>query len=465
MNQISLYDNECFSSKIEAEGQYDDITKLSNKTVKDLLQEYPGLLIFPQSLGECKDGIDELEVIHLSGERSKFLDCKLATGNLMGFVGCGDTKLSITSRFTKNEDFDNDYFLHYMLQKVFCLNIFDLDFSTKNDGEFDLLLYIFPSLLKKACAQGLVRQYQTYKNNDANVKGTIDATRHIQNNIPFNGRIAYKNRSYSTDNPLTELVRHTIEFIKTKAFGKDILSSDWETIEYVRVIQENTPLYSKNALQKVISQNLRPFVHPYYTEYKALQMLCLQILRYEKLSYAQSDNDVHGILFDGAWLWENFLATILTQKSLGFTHADNKQKTNGIQVYKGNPRYPDFYKGKQKNSNALIDKIDENNFILDAKYKRLYKEDSDENDVLKAKFSRDDLHQIITYMYLLPARKGAFIYPLDKEYEKTESEPKALYGYGGEVWTIGVEIPQHRESFKDFSVIMEENVKKLVAIF
>ena len=204
---VYLKDNNCgVSNVLENEMQYDDISHIANKTIEELLEENPNLLIFPQSLGINKDKIEELEILHLSGSKDNLKECKIKTGNLMGFIGYGNTQISITSRFAKNNDTKNDYFLHYLLQKVLCLNIFDLKYSAASFGEFDLLLYMFPALLKKAFAQGLVRKYKTFKNNDANIKGIVDVTRHIQNNIPFNGRVAYNNRNYTTDNSMTELI-------------------------------------------------------------------------------------------------------------------------------------------------------------------------------------------------------------------------------------------------------------------
>ena len=391
-----------------------------------------------------KDKIEELEILHLTGSKDNLKDCKIKTGNLMGFIGYGDTQISITSRFAKNNDTKDDFFLHYLLQKVLCLNIFDLKYSAATFGEFDLLLYMFPALLKKACAQGLVRRYKTFHNNDSNIKGVVDVTRHIQNNIPFNGQIAYKNRDYTTDNSITELIRHTIELIKTKPNGNFVLTADYELIECVRLIQENTPSYSKNDLSKVVAQNLNQFVHPFYTEYIPLQKLCLQILRFEKMNYAQNNNEAYGVIFDGAWLWEEFLATVLTGKGLDFTHPGNKTRTDGIQVYTGNPRYPDFYRGKQTTPENM-----EGNFVLDAKYKHL--DVIRNNDILDGSFSRDDLHQLITYMHILPSRSGALIYPFDKAFSgDTRSKKRTIKGYGGDVWTIGVPIPQDCTSLKVF---------------
>lgn len=116
-----------------------------------------------------------------------------------------------------------------MLQKVFSINLFDYKYSSGSNGELDLLMFSFSLLLKKALAQGLYKQYQIFKRNDENIKGMIDVSRHINQNIPFNGKISYKSRERTFDNFLTQLIRHTIEYIKTKPFGKLILNCDLET--------------------------------------------------------------------------------------------------------------------------------------------------------------------------------------------------------------------------------------------
>lgn len=67
--------------------------------------------------------------------------------------------------------------------------------------------------MKNAISQGVYRQYITHKYNDANVRGVIDVSRHIKYNEPFNGSVAYTTREYSYDNHITQLIRHTIEFI------------------------------------------------------------------------------------------------------------------------------------------------------------------------------------------------------------------------------------------------------------
>ena len=123
---------------------------------------------------------------------------------------------------------------------------------------------MFPSCLQKALRQGIYRDYQSYKRNDAKIKGTLDIGRHIKTNIPSNGNISYLTREYSTDNNMTQLIRHTIEFIKTQKYGLSILNINHETTENVKTILNHTPSYDKNNRRHIINKNLRQKIHPYY---------------------------------------------------------------------------------------------------------------------------------------------------------------------------------------------------------
>ena len=81
---------------------------------------------------------------------------------------------------------------------------------------FSLLLFLFPRYLKDALRKGLFKTYIRSQYNDNHVAGSMDIPRHISKNTPFVGNVAYSQREYSYDNALTELVRHTIEFIQRK---------------------------------------------------------------------------------------------------------------------------------------------------------------------------------------------------------------------------------------------------------
>lgn len=218
----------------------------------------------------------------------------------MGFVGVNGTQLKITSRFSQDDD--NDFFMHYMLQKVFSINLFDLKYSSGNNGELDLLMFSFPLLLKKALAQGLFKIYKTFKRHDSNVKGVIDINRHIRFNYPFNGNVAYNSRERTFDNSITQLIRHTIEYIKSKPYGKDILNCDLETKECVSEILESTSSYNVHEREKIISENLKPVNHPYFTAYKLLQKLFFILLIILCFSFTSCIDYVQSITYkDGKY--------------------------------------------------------------------------------------------------------------------------------------------------------------------
>ena len=251
------------------------------------------------------------------------------------------------------------------------------------------------------------------------------------------GKIAYTTREHSYNNNLTQLVRHTIEHIKTHPFGSGVLTNDSEVRDIVsKFIFVTDKTFSKNSRQKIISANLKPVSHPYFTEYGALQKICLKILRHDKITFGKEKDKVYGLLFDGAWLWEEYLNKVL--KDCGFEHPKNKTSSGAIFLFSDSrsyKRYPDFWK---------------ENFILDAKYKNFTEP-----------LDRNDLSQIISYMYVKQAKIGGFIYPT-KNYSSECKNIGLLNGYSGfvKIWTIP--IPSTSDTFSDFIKTMNENEQELI---
>ena len=408
------------------------LKKLAEPTISELsLEDNPNLLVFPQNLDVYGDKIGDAHIFEMKG-------LGIVTGNIMGFIGCGNTKVCISSRFAQGGE---DYFLHYMLEKVFAINLFDLQFNSDEESIFDFLLYLFPSFLKRAIQQGVYREYQTHLYNDANVKGRVDVSRHIRQNIPFTGNIAYTTREYAYDNHLTQLIRHTIEYISRHRFAGNRLHNDEDTTEAVKRICQVTASYNRNERQKVINQNLRPISHPYYGEYRPLQQLCLQILRQEEIKYGRDDDEIYGIIFDGAWLWEEYLNTFL--KELGFTHPRNKTDNVGKKMFSVPKRVlmqPDFF-------------ID-GNIVLDAKYKG--------HDSLFDAKQREDRFQLLAYMHVFNVMKSGLIVPVPSKGERfTKGE---IAGRGGEMYLIEMAVDKDVVDFNSYRQYMESIEKKTVEL-
>ncbi len=422
-----------------------NLQQIAGRRISDLMSVAGNeLWLFPREKDRYGDKIEKETIFTLD-------DNRLTTGNIMGFIGCGGTEITIHSRFSTN--YEDDYFMQYLLQKVFAINIFDLNHSRSNESALDMAVLMFPYFLQKALLQGLYREYRRIEYNDDRVRGSIDFNRHIKLNYPFrNGKVAYTTKEYRYDNSITQLVRHTIEYIKSLKSSSYILFANEDIKAYVQTIIDATPSYRKGDLAKVMAQNVRPKIHPYYSEYRPLQRLCLQILRHERISYGQNSERIHGVLFDGAWLWEEYLGIIM--KKAHFVHSKNKERQGGLPVYINRARgkiYPDYI-------HPLV--------VADAKYKRYYRQ---VEDAVELGIPREDLYQMISYLHLTDRNIGILICPRD-DFEVVlplgEVEPNtnwnlmyhrfgSLEGRGGEIHVISINIPQYCPDYKAFYARMK----------
>ena len=350
--------------------------KIADKTLDQLEKE--GIFVFPEIIRNSEDITSDQMI--LRSENDSYW-----TSNVMGFLGCGDNRLIIQSRFC--QDSGEDFFFQYLLDRVLDYpNIVDLHSDADpNNRLYNYLLFLFPYYLKKAMRKGLYKEYIRRQYNDENVKGTIDIVRHIEKNTPFVGKIAYSQREFSYDNPLVELIRHTIEFIKHKPYGMILLSKAKE--EVIQVI-DATPSYEPYDRRKVIELNKKNTIrHAYFREYRALQRLCLLILQHQKHQIGKGSKQIYGILFDGAWLWEEYINTLIKDF---FYHPMNKAGKGEQKLFANvrSPIYPDF-----------ISRDTRNRIIADAKYKRF------------GNIKSNDYLQVLAYMYRFDAKKGFYLYP------------------------------------------------------
>ena len=90
-----------------------------------------------------------------------------------------------------------------------------------------------------------------------------------------------------------------------------------------------------------------------------------------------------------------------------------------------------------KNSRRLFPDFYRENFILDAKYKHLNKG-----------VGRDDLYQVVTYMYCKKAPYGGYVYPIEQKQATTSYK---LNGYGGKIIVFPFYVPQCPDSINDIS--------------
>ena len=426
---MRITDNQHRIAKEDFVAEYPKLSQaLLDRTLDNLSRE-DRIFIFPNDLQYSPDLDKDQKIFETVNQ-------KIKTGNVIGFLGYGQERLTISSRFS---DESNDHFLHYLLQKVLHINLTSLDVAlSREDKLYQLLMYLFPKYLHAALRKGLYKEYQRFFHNDSHVKGVLDVGNHLKKNLPFMGNIAYITREFTYDNPLMQLIRHTIEYIKNqKSFGVLLDSNRENMTEITRV----TPAYKLSDRAKIIRMNkTKPIRHAYFREYRKLQELCLMILSREKHGLGLQSRRVHGILFDVSWLWEEYVYTLLPK---GFIHPRNKDKTDGISVFSGGKRkvYPDFYDRERK-------------IVLDAKYKKL--------EFTEKGINREDLFQLISYSYILKAEKAGLIFPSMEQ--SVNSEIGKVAGYGAQLKKWSIRIPQNASSYSAFCEMMENSEENFKAI-
>ena len=168
------------------------------------------------------------------------------------------------------------------------------------------------------------------------------------------------------------------------------------------MVTEVTHTYRLSDRRRIIEKNKKnPIRHAYFKEYRFLQNLCILILQNTFSCFRNASDQVYGILFDTAWLWEEYLNTIIgkdnTKCAKGFYHLRNKGSrignAEGCQYLfdeKEGRIYPDF-----------IGSCNGQGIVADAKYKP-------EENVGKG---NSDYFQILAYMSRFEAKKGYLIFP------------------------------------------------------
>lgn len=443
---VCIEDNTTFPGEDNQE-EYEALQQLSsgfkrqilNRSLEDLSKSSK-LLVYPSYLdylGEENPEKDDRFILKADESES------YKSENLVGFIGSGNEQLIIESRFGK-------LLFPYLLEKVFRIYIAkDFGFDTDSGLTIlDILCFLFPIYLKSALAKGLYKRYVSHSYNDPNLRGKLDIPRFIKEDIPFLGKVAYSRREFSFDNGITELICCTIDYIETQKHLSFVLS---DVQSEVREIKEITTSYRPQNRKKIVEWNKRHMVrNGFYSDYRPLQMLCLNILQNGKSALGSNQDQVCGVLFDCAWLWEEYVNTLIGEE---FYHPQNKVKQGAQHLL-----YTD--KDKENNVSRIYpDFIGKRipRTIADAKYKPVDHIDS------------GDRLRMIGYLWRFNSSPRYFIFPekegedkkdgfkwyraegfdstgFDDAKEKSNESKGALA-----MVACGVEIPRQAENYGDFS--------------
>lgn len=339
---------------------------------------------------------------------------QLVTGNYVGVLSSGNgSSIEIYSRFEHDKQEKQDKhkfaFINHMLNKIYDLNDLFLTQGCNNKTElnFEFLLKLrFLSKLKNAYREGEYKSYEKVHKNDTSPRGTIDIARHIKLNLcPENYKVAYSYNEYTSKNSYIYLVRLCYEMLfqnGKKPKGKEVDDLLFKSQDY----------WSYDKRQIIHKNENKPITSPLFKCHRDLQKFCLDVLKHKKMTLDSfgTEDGKYGVLIDCAWLWEEYVATLLkdyfTHKTMSSKDKDFlfvDEQGGGIQRI-----IPDYI---GKNSIPVI---------ADAKYMNLYGkrdlQDEQRNSVY---------YKTVMYMLRYQSKLGMIFYPSKSEDVNAKDESKA----------------------------------------
>jgi 5-methylcytosine-specific restriction endonuclease McrBC regulatory subunit McrC len=387
-----------------------EVLGLRYGALKQILMRYQGRSL-RDMLSGCGDGNDVVSFLgqgHGEMDEPVFAACadtwrnddgmltdclRIDTGNVMGALRlrmpgvAGAVELQIGSRFDSGR---RQFFLNYLLGKASGVDFSEL--AKMGDASFMqvLLAILFVRALGMADKVGLLREYRQYACNDLKLKGRVDIDRHIKTNYPLSKSIAYSKRELTSDLPLNRLIRRAIALVEKKWPWMVVRNAEARHFSEMvkRFVLDWDPSEKQTCLQAW--EVTHPVSHPYYGAcYEPLRILSRMLLMGDGFGVHGEDDDreVCGVLFDGAWLWESYIASVLEEE--GFVHSDPATGTGVRYAFKSpcdeGELYPDFVSDSRK-------------MILDAKYKRGW-------------IHRDDRLQLMAYAFNTGYERLGLVFP------------------------------------------------------
>lgn len=413
--------------------------------------------IFRLNAGAEADSFDDEE-----GEKktSVFKDSGTRVNKYAGILFFRGKTIVIHSRFDHS---DKDYFLSYALRKLSVPSrSSDMFAPPAAAGKMEELLLprVFLELLASACDVGLYRQYQTVLYNDSSPRGHIDIARHIRLNPMENGRIAYSSRVYTIDNPVNRVILAAYTALRGKYGGEmaRLLQSDSRLSRPVQTLLEQLGGVdlSPASVRQLIHKADTPITHPMHRRYETLRRMSIMILRSEGLDFFSQADDLRasGVLIPMDRVWERLLESLFPEGTLT---AQTKFDILGGR--------------RQLKPDLLLPAA-----VFDAKYRLPWTQtycDDMKGSAGKKSLAwtrsniREDVFQVLSYMYVLGLSTGGVIFPYPGDASKAEPERVFIRRYSENLpenlrgeetfWLFPFPLPAKADSQAEFDQIMEKN--------
>ena len=309
----------------------------------------------------------------------------------VGVIQVGNTLIEVLPKadktpHSKTEDNKWRDLLIGMLRAVGSFDIKSTSSSNlkiKPNTILDLYFELFIKEIEYLLHNGLVKKYRKKEGNVTALKGSLQFSKHIQQNLIHQERFYVRHSTYDSE--------HTLHFIIYKA------------LKLLKQINTNNDLHSRIGVLllhfpempdiKVSDATFEKLVYNRKNQHyqKAIEIAKLLLLKYHP-DVSKGRNHVLALMFDMNVLWEQFIYVSL-----------KKNKTDFIKIKAQTSKF--FWKPENGRRTAMKPDIyietNNGNIVLDTKWKNLNGYNP----------SPDDLRQMYVYHEYFDATKVALVYP------------------------------------------------------
>lgn len=330
-----------------------------------------------------KNGVPYFSLIHNGVQFNEYVGVIQAGNTVIEILPKADnSNLNIESEQTKWRDI--------LIEMLYAVGDFDVHTPSssrlrlKHNSILDLYFELFINEVEHLVHKGLIKQYRKNEANVFALKGSINFSKHLSQNLVHKERFYTSHSVYDVKHQLHEILYKTILLIKQINTNIDLHSR-------IGALLLNFPeMNNINVTEATFSNIVYSRKNHHYKN--AIDIAKLLLLKYHP-DIKQGQNHVLALMFDMNLLWEKFI-----YKSL---HSQIK-RPNTINAQSRKSFWQPMSGRRSHIIPDIVINIDENNcIVLDTKWKNLG----------RANPSPDDLRQMYVYHSYYNARKVALIYP------------------------------------------------------
>ena len=331
---------------------------------------------------------DALEIYH--GESTPFF--KLIRNGVqfnehVGIIQIGKYTIEVLPKADKSGEDKWRKLLIGMIKTVWGFDVKSTGSSTlklKSNSILELYFELFLSEVEYLLHRGLIKRYRKNEGNQTSLKGALQFSKHISQNLVHKERFYVKYTQYSNEHTIHEILFKTIKLlaqINSNPLLKGRIGALCLNFPEMKEIKVNASTFDKLVFDRKNQQ--------YQT---ALEIAKLLLLNYHP-DVSKGRNNVLALMFDMNSLWEQFILVTLKRK-LKSHHISSQVTKNFWKPNSG-------YSSKMRPDIILSCRNTGENIVLDTKWKNLNGYNP----------SPEDLRQMYVYHRFYQAKKVALIYP------------------------------------------------------